>query len=125
MTAPNLNTMAKLPELVKTAAEWSLLDLPVLIKFYPDNKDEIAASDRVFSRLITMEGGETISIGLKSFTVVCQKTYIIEFGSNNHGLILRDEKGTNHHIAYDLLAFSIAPEKYGYTKRVSYTEVSF
>jgi len=114
------------PKLDTDATETSLEDiLPILKHFNPDYIDEKAASGRVFSRLIAMEGGETISIGLKSFTVVCQKTYNIDFGSNDHGLILRDEEGTTHHIAYDLLAFSIAPDKFHHTKRVSYKEVKF
>jgi hypothetical protein len=125
MEAPNLNTIAKLHDLVTTGAKWSLFDLPILKYFNPDHIDEIAASNRVFPTLIAMEGGETISIGLKSFTVVCQKTYNIDFGSNAHGVFLRDEEGNIHNIAYDLLSFVVSPEKFGYTKRVSYKEVSF
>jgi len=105
--------------------KWSMLDLPITEDLNVDNEEEKATRHRVFPTLKDMNGGETISIGTKKFSVVCQKTYNIDFGSNDYGIILRDEEGINHHIAYDFLSIVISPEKFRYRKRVSYKEVSF
>ncbi len=117
--------MEGFPELDTMASKWSVLDLPILTFFNPDNEEEKADRCRVFPTLKNMNGGETIYIGAKKFSVVCQKTYNIDFGSNDYGIILRDEEGINHHIAYDLLSFVVSPDKFRYTKRVSYKEVTF